>query len=448
MLAFFSYSRLDSEFVLKLAKDLRAAGAEVWLDQIDIDPGERWDSAVETALAKSSRMLVVLSPASVESTNVMDEVSFALEENKRVIPVLHRDCKIPFRLRRLQYIDARVEYDKGLAELVRMLRGHEHAEAAAAASSSPSSPADAPTSGPPADSGAVEQASRERAEAERRARERSQAEEKERESARQERIAREQAEAERLAKQKAEQQRIAQAEAERLAKEKADQERLAQQRAEAERQAARRAEQEQRDHKPAAPSSRKYILIAAAALVLVVVLVMALRNPSPNPNPPNREKSGSSQVSPSSGESSPPASGKSGREEAGTPATEASVMPNSTEWVERYLQANEGPSVGPLRQYYDDVVSPYFSIPSAGWDAIEADKLKYFERFPTIHYTLVGQPVVTRSPEGGAILEFDMQYSNVRKDGQTLEGTTHMTLNMRHVDGRWRIAGARERKVK
>ena len=38
---FFSYSRDDSEFVLKLAKDLRAAGADVWLDQLDIGAGKR-----------------------------------------------------------------------------------------------------------------------------------------------------------------------------------------------------------------------------------------------------------------------------------------------------------------------------------------------------------------------------------------------------------------------
>src|ERR1700683_5123953 len=47
MLAFFSYSRHDSEFALKLAKDLRQHGAAVWLDQLDINPGERWDSTVE-----------------------------------------------------------------------------------------------------------------------------------------------------------------------------------------------------------------------------------------------------------------------------------------------------------------------------------------------------------------------------------------------------------------
>lgn len=128
--AFFSYSRHDSEFALKLAKDLRGAGAAVWLDQLDINPGEHWDSAVEKALENFPTMLLILSPSSVESTNVMDEVSFALEKNKVVIPVLYRDCTIPFRLRRLQHIDIRVDYEKGLDELLRTLRVvHPQAEA-------------------------------------------------------------------------------------------------------------------------------------------------------------------------------------------------------------------------------------------------------------------------------------------------------------------------------
>ena len=37
--AFFSYSRDDSEFALRLAEDLKAAGAAVWIDQLDIEPG-------------------------------------------------------------------------------------------------------------------------------------------------------------------------------------------------------------------------------------------------------------------------------------------------------------------------------------------------------------------------------------------------------------------------
>ena len=90
--AFFSYSRRDSEFVLKLAKDLKAAGAVVWLDQLDIKPGQHWDNAVETALANCPNMLLILSPSSVESTNVMDEVAFALAEQKLIIPVLIVTC--------------------------------------------------------------------------------------------------------------------------------------------------------------------------------------------------------------------------------------------------------------------------------------------------------------------------------------------------------------------
>jgi TIR domain/Sel1 repeat len=119
--AFFSYSREDSEFVLRVAGDLKAAGANVWLDQIDILPGQRWDDAIARALDDCPRVLVVLSPASVHSTNVMDEVSFALEKGKTVIPILHRECEIPFRLRRVQYIDLRHDYPRGLAELLKIL---------------------------------------------------------------------------------------------------------------------------------------------------------------------------------------------------------------------------------------------------------------------------------------------------------------------------------------
>ena len=63
--AFFSYSRDDSDFVLRLAEDLKHAGANVWLDQLDIAPGRRWARAVEDALTNCPRLLVVLSPSSV-----------------------------------------------------------------------------------------------------------------------------------------------------------------------------------------------------------------------------------------------------------------------------------------------------------------------------------------------------------------------------------------------
>lgn len=134
---FISYARTDSEFALRLAHDLRAANVDVWLDQLDIRAGDTWDRAIEDALEECSNLLVVLSPSSVDSRSVMDEVSFALEENKSVIPVVYRECRLPFRLRRVQFTDFTSDYARGLSGLIRLLGGtppaagevHSHADA-------------------------------------------------------------------------------------------------------------------------------------------------------------------------------------------------------------------------------------------------------------------------------------------------------------------------------
>src|SRR4051794_8447298 len=100
---FFSYAREDGDFALKLATDLREAGANIWIDQLDIPPGRRWDAEIQKALRALNCMLVILSPHSVESDNVLDEISYALETRKTIIPILKSDCDIPFRIKRLQY---------------------------------------------------------------------------------------------------------------------------------------------------------------------------------------------------------------------------------------------------------------------------------------------------------------------------------------------------------
>jgi hypothetical protein len=120
--AFVSYSRVDSEFAMQLAEHLKTAGANVWLDQLDIEPGTPWDSAIEEALLRSTHMLVILSTVSVTSDNVRDEVSYALSQQMKVIPVLYRECKVPFRLARLQHIDFRNDYDSAFKALLKTLR--------------------------------------------------------------------------------------------------------------------------------------------------------------------------------------------------------------------------------------------------------------------------------------------------------------------------------------
>jgi hypothetical protein len=131
--AFFSYSREDLDFALRLAKDLKKAGARVWMDKLDIRPGQPWQRRIDEALDTCPRVLVILSPSSVDSDNVMAEVTLALDEKKEVIPVLYRECRVPLRLRLLQYADFRTDYAQGLEELLDTVGVAQQAASSAAA---------------------------------------------------------------------------------------------------------------------------------------------------------------------------------------------------------------------------------------------------------------------------------------------------------------------------
>ena len=121
MKVFFSYARADSDFALKLSKDMRSAGAELWIDQLDIQPGERWDEAVENALKGCPCLLIVLSPAAVASDNVLDEVAHAIDNDKKILPVLYQDCDIPFRLKRFQHVNFTDNYERAFHKLLESL---------------------------------------------------------------------------------------------------------------------------------------------------------------------------------------------------------------------------------------------------------------------------------------------------------------------------------------
>jgi NAD-dependent dihydropyrimidine dehydrogenase PreA subunit len=102
---FISHSTEDHSFVLRLASALREYGVPIWIDDWDIPPGADWDLTLDNALYNCAQLLIVLSPASVNSPEVRSELRTALEENKPVVPVLYRQCRIPRRLRLIQHID-------------------------------------------------------------------------------------------------------------------------------------------------------------------------------------------------------------------------------------------------------------------------------------------------------------------------------------------------------
>lgn len=119
---FISYSRKDKDFALELARALKSAGHLVWLDQLDIPTGARWDDEVERALRECHTFLVILTVASTTSENVKDEIGYAIDHRKRIIPVFLEECDIPLRLRRFQYVDfTKVKFDEGVIRVKKLL---------------------------------------------------------------------------------------------------------------------------------------------------------------------------------------------------------------------------------------------------------------------------------------------------------------------------------------
>jgi tetratricopeptide (TPR) repeat protein len=102
---FICYSRKDEEFVIKLATNLKRQGVPVWLDQWDIPHGANWPREIDRSLSDCARLLLVLSPASVDSDEVQSEWYTVLDEKKVVVPILYQKCHIPFRLKPIQYIE-------------------------------------------------------------------------------------------------------------------------------------------------------------------------------------------------------------------------------------------------------------------------------------------------------------------------------------------------------
>jgi hypothetical protein len=102
---FISYSRVNKEFAIKLAQELKSDNFPIWLDQFDIPTGARWDNELEKALHDCEIFLIILTPASIASENVKDEIGYAIDHGKSILPVLLEACEIPLRLRRFQYVD-------------------------------------------------------------------------------------------------------------------------------------------------------------------------------------------------------------------------------------------------------------------------------------------------------------------------------------------------------
>jgi len=123
---FLCHSSSDHLFVTKLAPRLACNGYKVWYDEWQLKVGDSIIERIENALKFSSFLVVVLSPESVRSKWVKEELNATLwrqvEEQKcRILPVLRATCDIPIFLKDKYYIDFRTNFAKGFRILINKL---------------------------------------------------------------------------------------------------------------------------------------------------------------------------------------------------------------------------------------------------------------------------------------------------------------------------------------
>ncbi len=84
---FISYSSANRDLADAFHDRLHAEGISAWIDRGGIDGAQQWSQAIVEAADEAKVMLLLVSLASVASTNVMKEVSLFAEKRKAIIPV-------------------------------------------------------------------------------------------------------------------------------------------------------------------------------------------------------------------------------------------------------------------------------------------------------------------------------------------------------------------------
>ena len=104
---FISYPRdgLSGQALAReLYRRLQMEGIEAFLDEEDIQPGDRWIQALKDGVGQSRVMLSVVSPAAHDRPWLEKEYIAASEEGIPVIPVLATAGRLPFQINNLQAV--------------------------------------------------------------------------------------------------------------------------------------------------------------------------------------------------------------------------------------------------------------------------------------------------------------------------------------------------------
>jgi len=105
---FISYRRVNKTFAKKMDQAIKNEGLEVWIDWEDIPPGAPdFTEEIRIGIEGADTFMAILSASYLESAYCMGELEEALENNKRIIPVIIESfdrSRLPDAVRAINWI--------------------------------------------------------------------------------------------------------------------------------------------------------------------------------------------------------------------------------------------------------------------------------------------------------------------------------------------------------
>ncbi len=114
---FLSYSRQDLDFAVKLERELRKQGVEVWRDESGLVAGDPWADAAGVAIKEADCFILVWSRHAAESNYVKLEWNCALTEQIRSVTCFVDDTPPPYLLKGLTVVDGR-DFQTAVAKIL------------------------------------------------------------------------------------------------------------------------------------------------------------------------------------------------------------------------------------------------------------------------------------------------------------------------------------------
>lgn len=122
---FISYSHRDDEIVQRLMTDLNAAGHACWVDITGIKGGDEWMRSICEGINNSYAFVIVCTVQALQSRWVRDEILWARQKNKFIVPALLEETVIDddnfFGLHTYQGVKLFEGYDTALRQLLDVL---------------------------------------------------------------------------------------------------------------------------------------------------------------------------------------------------------------------------------------------------------------------------------------------------------------------------------------